>query len=269
MRGAPADLRQTRDYGLPTPNHNFLEAHPTLAELLMRLGSGDANAKPDIAALHGDAVRFVDGSVEEVDVIIYATGYNITFPFFDPGFLSAPANRSPALQAHAQAGLDDLVFVGFAQAVPDAVPVRGMPGRLLAAYLAGHYRPPGEAEMHRVIAADERSYVGHFADKPRHTQQVDYFDYERECASASSRRAARAAARPAARRGPRCEVADRPAATSRWQRRIAASALLDGARRAAADEPQRDEHRRRLHAPASRDRRSTSTSRTRRLLWPH
>ncbi len=33
--------------------------------------------------------------------------------------------------------------------------------------------------MWRVIAADERRYIGHYASKPRHTQQVDYFDYER------------------------------------------------------------------------------------------
>ena len=31
------------DFGLPTPNHHFLEAHPTVSsELLLRLGSGDA-----------------------------------------------------------------------------------------------------------------------------------------------------------------------------------------------------------------------------------
>ena len=36
------------DFGLPTPNHNFLEAHPTVSsELLLRLGSGDAVAKPE------------------------------------------------------------------------------------------------------------------------------------------------------------------------------------------------------------------------------
>src|SRR5262245_3346757 len=84
------------DFGLPRPDHHFLEAHPTVSsELLLRLGSGDAIAKPNVKELQGDTVLFEDGTNEQVDVIIYATGYNITFPFFDPEFLSAPENRLP------------------------------------------------------------------------------------------------------------------------------------------------------------------------------
>jgi hypothetical protein len=51
---------------------------------------------------------------------------------------------------------------------------------MIAAYAAGHYRPPSVAEMERVIAEDEQKYVGHFVDSPRHTQQVDYFIYEHD-----------------------------------------------------------------------------------------
>lgn len=167
-------------YGLPTPNHNFLEAHPTQsAELLMRLGAGDAFAKPNIERFDGNTVHFVDGTAVEADVIIYATGYNITFPFFDEEFLSAPDNRLPLYKRMLKPGLDDLVFVGFAQALPTLFPFVECQARMAAAYLAGTYRPPSESVMWRTIKADERKYIGHFADRPRHTQQVDYFDYER------------------------------------------------------------------------------------------
>jgi cation diffusion facilitator CzcD-associated flavoprotein CzcO len=181
IRGLPRLISgNPEDYGLPTPNHHFLEAHPTVSsELLTRLGSGDAVAKPDVAELQGDRVRFIDGTVEEVDVIIYATGYNITFPFFDREFLSAPDNRFPLYKRMLKPGIDDLVFVGFAQALPTLFPFVESQARLLGAYLGGTYRPPPEAEMHRVIAADEKRYIGHYSAKARHTQQVDYFDYER------------------------------------------------------------------------------------------
>jgi len=182
MRAVPRVLFGSPEhYGLPTPNHNFLEAHPTQsAELLMRLGAGDATAKPNIDRLDGDTVHFVDGSAVQADVIIYATGYNITFPFFDPDFLSAPDNRLPLYKRMLKPGLDDLIFIGFAQALPTLFPFVECQARLVAAYLAGHYRPPSEQEMQKTIKADECKYVGHFADRPRHTQQVDYFDYERD-----------------------------------------------------------------------------------------
>jgi cation diffusion facilitator CzcD-associated flavoprotein CzcO len=179
VRGVPRLISgKPETYGLPRPNHHFLEAHPTVSsELLLRLGSGDASVKPDVERLDGDTVHFVDGSSRDFDAIIYATGYNISFPFFDPGFLSAPDNALPLYKRIFKPGLDDLLFIGFAQAIPTLFPFIENQTRLLGAYLAGHYRPPSEAEMEATILADQRKYSGHYADRPRHTQQVDYFLY--------------------------------------------------------------------------------------------
>jgi len=169
------------DFGLPQPDHNFLEAHPTASsELLLRLGSGDATAKPNVERLDGSTVHFVDGTSGEFDAIVYATGYNITFPFFDEDFVSAPDNRFPLFKRMLKPGLDDVVFVGFAQSIPTLFPFVECQTRLLARYLAGTYRPPEPAEMERIIADDARRWGGHYTDKPRHTQQVDYHLYEYE-----------------------------------------------------------------------------------------
>lgn len=168
-------------YGLPKPNHKFFEAHPTQSvELPLRLGSGDVVPKPDIERLDGSSVRFVDGTATDFDVIVYATGYNITFPFFDEEFLSAPGNVIHLFKRMFKPGLDDVVFMGFAQAVPTLFPFVEAQARLLAAYAAGAYALPDESEMERVIAADEQLYIGHVTDRPRHTQQVDYFVYEHD-----------------------------------------------------------------------------------------
>ncbi|GAA4855558.1 NAD(P)-binding domain-containing protein [Saccharopolyspora rosea] len=182
LRRSPALMTgRPERFGLPTPNHHFLQAHPTQSqELPVRLGSGDVTAKPDVARLDGRRVHFVDGSSAEFDVIVYATGYNITFPFFAPEFLSAPDNRLPLYKRMFHPELDDLAFVGFAQATPTLFPFIECQARLLAAYLRGLYRPPPPAEMRRVITSDEQRFVAHFNDRPRHTQQVDYFVYEHE-----------------------------------------------------------------------------------------
>ena len=131
------------DFGLPRPNHNFLEAHPTVSsELLLRLGSGDATAKPDVAELLSDRVRFADGSVEPVDAIVYATGYKITFPFFDPGFISAPGNVLRLYKRMFKPGRQDLCFVGLGQAIPTIFPFAECQAKLVGRWLGGDWAPP-------------------------------------------------------------------------------------------------------------------------------
>lgn len=168
------------DFGLPKPNHRFLEAHPTLSsELLLRLGSGDAKAKPDVAELLGDRVRFADGSVEEVDAIVYATGYNISFPFFDAAFISAPDNRLPLFKRMFKPGIDDLVFIGLAQPLPTVFAFVEVQSKVLARYAAGLYALPATDDMNRAIANDER-FNAQFAERPRHTMEVDCDLYEHD-----------------------------------------------------------------------------------------
>jgi thioredoxin reductase len=168
-------------YGLPKPNHKFFEAHPTQSvELPLRLGSGDVVPKPDITRLDGETVHFEDGTSSDFDVIVYATGYNITFPFFDESFISAPDNQIRLFKRMFKPGVDDLVFMGFAQAVPTLFPFVEAQARLLAAYAVGRYRLPAPAEMEETIDADNQKYLGHVLDRPRHTQQMDYFIYEHD-----------------------------------------------------------------------------------------
>ncbi|MDX6607814.1 MAG: hypothetical protein QOD14_2354 [Solirubrobacterales bacterium] len=169
------------DFGLPHPNHNFLEAHPTVSsELLLRLGSGDAVAKPDVQELQGDTVLFEDGTTEQIDVIVYATGYKITFPFFDPEFLSAPDNRFPLYKRIFRPGMDDLAFVGFAQTIPTLFPFVELQSKVVARYAGGDYALPSLTEMEETIKRDQRIHSGHYADRPRHTMQIEWYTYEHD-----------------------------------------------------------------------------------------
>ncbi len=177
----PMTAGRPEDYGLPTPNHKFFEAHPTQSvELPLRLGSGDLRATGDIERFDGRTVHFADGTAEDFDVVIHATGYNITFPFFDEDFISAPENHIRLYKRIFKPGMDDVAFIGFAQSTPTLFPFVECQTRLVAAWLVGRYAPPSEAEMERVIDQDQQKYTAHMVQRPRHTQQLDYFLYEHD-----------------------------------------------------------------------------------------
>lgn len=167
------------DYGLPKPDHEPLTAHPSVSgEFLTRAGCGDIKFKPNIAELMGDQVRFEDGSVETVDAIIYATGYQISFPFFDdPDLLPDAEHRFPLFKRMMKPGVSNLFFMGLAQPLPTLVNFAEQQAKLAAACLTGRYVPPSPAEMETIIAKDEATHLGHFYKSQRHTIQVDFGIY--------------------------------------------------------------------------------------------
>jgi len=164
------------DYGLPKPDHEPLTAHPSVSgEFLTRAGCGDIKFKPNIAELMGDQVRFEDGSVEAVDAIIYATGYQISFPFFDdPDLLPDAEHRFPLFKRMMKPGVPNLFFMGLAQPLPTLVNFAEQQGKLAAACITGRYVPPPPEEMEAIIAKDEATHLGHFYKSQRHTIQVDF-----------------------------------------------------------------------------------------------
>jgi hypothetical protein len=184
------------NYRLPQPKHRIWQTHPTVSsEFLIRAGSGDITVKPNIAELLGDRIRFEDGSIEPFDTIIYATGYKISFPFFDPAFLAVEDNDFPLFKRAFKPGIDNLMFVGFAQAVPAIIKFVEVQTRWLAAYIDGEYALPDRAQMERIIARDQHDFNAHFVHSKRHTMQVDNYLYQWHLGKEWKRGARRAAAR--------------------------------------------------------------------------
>ena len=108
-----------KNYGLPEPEHHPADAHPSVSgEFLTRAGCGDVHMKPNIAEKMGKQVKFTDGSVEDVDAIIYATGYNITFPFLDHETAPVVDNHIGLFKRIWRPGVPNLFFMGLAQPLP-------------------------------------------------------------------------------------------------------------------------------------------------------
>jgi cation diffusion facilitator CzcD-associated flavoprotein CzcO len=191
------------DYGLPRPDHEPLDAHPSVSgEFLTRASCGDIRFKPNIKALEGSHVRFEDGSVERVDAIVYATGYRISFPFFDdPALVPDRDNRFPLFKRMLIPGIDDLFFMGLAQPLPTLVNFAEQQSKLAAGFLSGRYVLPPVEDMQRITAEDEKVELGDYYQSTRHTIQVDFARYvadllkeigkgERRAKAGTSRKAA-------------------------------------------------------------------------------
>ena len=75
-------------FGLQKPDHKLFESHPILnTQILHHLAHGRIRAKPDIARFEGQTVHFADGTSEEFDLVLCATGYRWEIPFVDPSLL--------------------------------------------------------------------------------------------------------------------------------------------------------------------------------------
>jgi dimethylaniline monooxygenase (N-oxide forming) len=181
-------------YGLPKPNHRFGEAHPTISgRILDRIQHGTITPKPNIDSFDGASVRFADGSTVEADVVVYCTGYKITFPFFDEDFISAPENRIELFRRVFHPAIPNLHFIGLLQPLGAIMPLAEAQGAWVGDYLLGEYALPPEKQMRADIAADQAAMRARYVASKRHTIQVDFDDYLH--ALAKERRAGAARAR--------------------------------------------------------------------------
>jgi dimethylaniline monooxygenase (N-oxide forming) len=168
-------------YGLPRPDHPFGAAHPTVSgRIIDRLQHGAITPKPNIARLEGDTVEFTDGSRERVDVVVYCTGYRISFPFFDPTLIAAPDNRIELFRRVMHPDIDNVFFVALVQPLGAIMPIAERQAQWIADHLRGEYLRPGRSAMLRDIRAENDAMRRRYVASKRHTIQVDFDDYLRD-----------------------------------------------------------------------------------------
>ena len=181
------------EHGFPEPDHKIGHAHPTVSDdFLDRLADGTIVPKPNIRALRGDRVEFEDGSVEEADVIVYCTGYRVSFPFFDAGFVSAPDNDLPLYRRLFHPDIGGLYFIGLAQPLGALMPMAEESSKWVAQLLTGRYRFPGAAEIRADMEAERAAHAKRFYPSKRHTMEIDFDEWlDRAAQGARRRRRAR------------------------------------------------------------------------------
>jgi thioredoxin reductase len=206
-------------FGLPKPDHKFGEAHPTVSgRILDRIAHGTIQPKPNIAALQGEQVRFSDGSSVHADVVVYCTGYKITFPFFDDNFVSAPDNHIELFRRVFHPDIGGLYFIGLLQPLGAIMPLAEAQSAWVGDHLLGEYALPEPALLRKDIHDDQAAMRKRYIASKRHTIQVDYDDYlyelEHERRAGAERARARGMAPPVAARAAEDTAAGVPVVAS-------------------------------------------------------
>ncbi len=191
--------------GLPQPHHAPGESHPVQSEeIRAALRSGAVTPRPGIERLDGTEVVFTDGSRARADLIVWATGYNVTFPFLDDDLLHAENNNLPLWKRTVHPDLPGLYFIGLLQPVGAVMPLAEAQSNWVADHLTGRYAPPSTGEIRRQMLADHERLRRRFYDSPRHTMEVDFDQYlwdlsreRRRGARRAQSRTSRAAQQPA------------------------------------------------------------------------
>lgn len=189
-------LRQAQgrptDYGLPEPDHKLLGAHPTVSsELLPRIGHGDITVKPNIARFEGGAVHFEDGSSEAIDLVIYCTGYKMSFPFLAPEVFSALDNRLDLYQRVVSPEREGLFFIGFIQPLGPIMPLAELQAEWVADLLESVAGLPSRERMRKAIDREMRKMGKRYVSSKRHTVEVDFHPYQRTIRRERKRRGGR------------------------------------------------------------------------------
>ena len=201
-RALKTAVGEPTDHGLPKPDHKLAEAHPTISsDLLPRIGHGRVTVKPNIERLEGDSVRFADGSVQAIDVIVYCTGYRITFPFLSDDLVDVTDNRISLFRRVAHPDREGLYFIGLVQPLGAIMPVAEEQSKWVADLILGEAALPERERMIEAIEHDDRKMRKRYVASKRHTIQVDFLPYMRtiERERRQGKRRARGSGAPAGR----------------------------------------------------------------------
>jgi cation diffusion facilitator CzcD-associated flavoprotein CzcO len=171
-------------YGLPVPDHRLFESHPIInQQLFYWLAHGRIIPKPDVAELCDSEVRFSDGTRESIDLILYATGYKISFPFLDNRLLNWQDDRPQLFLNVFHPAEDDLFVIGLIQPDSGQFGLVDLQSRLAARFVAACDAGRPEAAKFRDLKAaqygdDLRNGV-RCLDSPRHLLEVEHFSYRK------------------------------------------------------------------------------------------
>jgi cation diffusion facilitator CzcD-associated flavoprotein CzcO len=188
-------------WGWPEPDHPVLSDTPAVsATILAAVKRGAVRLRPEPVAFDGRTVRFRDGEVAEYDSIVFATGYRLTFPFFDEQIaarLEIDGNTIPLYRHIVPPKVADLYFIGIVDPHAGHPPVVEAQAAWIADAVEGRLSIPAGT-----LDPPQRRVVQRFPKLRPNSLLIDRFGYPR-LLNADRRRASTRPRTPVRRPPPR------------------------------------------------------------------
>jgi hypothetical protein len=169
-------------------NYKLFETHPIVNnQLPYCIAHGDVSCKSDVHQIDGHVVTVADGSTEEVDLIVYATGFQIVFPFMDQQLLNWTRHH-PSLYLNVfHPTYDNLFVVGLIQPDSGQWGLEDRQARATARFILQMDRNlPKAARFRRRKRAGQQNYTGvKYKESTRHYVEVEHHSYRKRLDAAA------------------------------------------------------------------------------------
>jgi dimethylaniline monooxygenase (N-oxide forming) len=133
--------------------------------------------KGGIAGIEGRTIRFDDGTAEEFDVLIAATGYRIDLDILEPGVVDADDNQLGLYMRIVPPGWPGLYFMGFFNTDTALNMVFEHQARWVREILLGNAGLPDPSAMHRAIEERAAWYARQYKQSIRHSIEEEHVRY--------------------------------------------------------------------------------------------
>eukprot|EP00069_Balaena_mysticetus_P021142 bmy_13409T0 len=173
------------NYGL-MPQNKYLMKEPILSDdLPSRILYGAIKVKSRVKELTETSALFEDGTVEEdIDVIVFATGYTFSFPFLEDPLVKVENNMVSLYKYMFPPHLEKstLACIGLIQTLGSIFPTVELQARWVTRVFKGLCALPSERTMRADIIKRNKKRIDLFGESNSQILQTSYIDYLDELA---------------------------------------------------------------------------------------
>ena len=136
--------------GLPPPPATPQEQRATICDpILDALESRRVIPRPGVERFDGKEVVFRDGTRERADVVLFATGYHLRYPYLPTDLVDTRDDDLTLFLGAMPPRRHDLFIVGVSRPTGAFWPIAEVQAQLAAALLSGRYALPRQATIDR------------------------------------------------------------------------------------------------------------------------